>query len=89
MSYTKISKPTSSVYTGLFVEGKQVYDQVDVSYDDSVVAYDTVIDNYTDVAKPIGISTIVRGMTAGLMIPLTYSKDYIVDTVYTKINKPT
>ena len=51
--YTNIAKPTSSVYTGLFVEGKQIYDQTDIEYDQSTVDYDTVSDNYTNLAKPV------------------------------------
>ena len=52
--YTDIAKPTSSVYTGLYVEGKQIYDQSDIEYDQSDVAYDTVSDNYTNIGKPTG-----------------------------------
>lgn len=55
MSYTNVSKPTGSVYTGLYVEGKQVYDQSDIEYDDPNVTYDTVIgDSYTNISKPTG-----------------------------------
>ena len=53
-SYTDVAKPTGSVYTGLYVEGKQIYDQADITYDNSTVAYDTVIDNYTGISKPTG-----------------------------------
>lgn len=54
MSYTNVLKPTSSVYTGTYVEGKQIYDQADIIYDQSTVAYDTIINNYTNIGKPIG-----------------------------------
>lgn len=54
MVYVNISKPTSSVYTGLYVEGKQIYDQVDIEYDQSNVAYDSISDDYTNLAKPTG-----------------------------------
>ena len=50
--YTNIAKPTSSVYTGLYVEGKQIYDQADIDYDQSTVAYDTVSNEYTNIGKP-------------------------------------
>ena len=50
--YTNVAKPTSSVYTGLYVEGKQIYDQADIEYDQSNVNYDTIIDNYTNISKP-------------------------------------
>ena len=50
--YTNVPKPTSSIYTGLYPEGKQIYDQVDVEYDQSSVAYDTIANNYTNISKP-------------------------------------
>jgi len=54
-SYTNIAKPTSSVYTGTYVEGKQIYDQADIEYDQSNVAYDSVNDAaYTNLNKPTG-----------------------------------
>ena len=53
--YTSIAKPTSSVYTGTDVEGKQIYDQADIEYDQSSVSYDTVNDaSYTKLSKPTG-----------------------------------
>jgi len=53
MPYINVNKPTSSIYTGTYVEGKQIYDQVDIEYDQSSVAYDSVNDAaYTDVSKP-------------------------------------
>jgi len=55
MPYVNIAKPTSSVYTGTYVEGKQIYDQADIEYDQSSVSYDTVNDaNYTTISKPTG-----------------------------------
>ena len=52
--YTNVAKPTSSVYTGLYVEGKQIYDQANIDYDQSTVAYDTVSNEYTNIGKPTG-----------------------------------
>ena len=52
--YTNVNKPTSSVYTGTYVEGKQIYDQADIEYDQSNVSFDTINDaNYTNIAKPV------------------------------------
>lgn len=52
--YTNVAKPTSSIYTGVYMTGKQIYDQSDIEYDQSTVAYDSVIDGYTNVGKPTG-----------------------------------
>ena len=52
--YTNVAKPVSSVYTGNYPEGKQIYDQADIEYDDANVAYDTVSNNYTNIGKPTG-----------------------------------
>lgn len=52
MPYTNVAKPTSSIYIGLYPEGKQIYDQVDITYDQSNVAYDSLTNNYTNVSKP-------------------------------------
>lgn len=55
MSYTNISKPTSSVYTRLNIGDKTEYDQPDIEYDDSNIFYDGVNQNaYTDISKPTG-----------------------------------
>lgn len=50
--YTNVAKPTSSVYTGTYPEGKQIYDQANIEYDQSSVAYDTISNNYTNISKP-------------------------------------
>lgn len=44
--------------------------------------------SYTKVAKPIGVKKIIRGMITGVIIPLTYAKDYLVVSPYTKVSKP-
>ena len=52
--YTKIAKPTSSVYTDAgFVTGKQPYDDSGIEYDESTVNYDGIDDSlYTKRTKP-------------------------------------
>lgn len=52
-AYTRITKPTGANYTNLNVQGKEQYDQPDVTYDDPNVFYDGVNESaYTNVAKP-------------------------------------
>lgn len=52
-AYTRINKPTDATYTSVNEEGKQVYDQYDVKYDESTVYYDGVNPNaYTSVSRP-------------------------------------
>lgn len=51
--YTYVSKPTSSTYNFINFQGKQMYDQSDLTYDDANVFYDSYDPNaYTLVAKP-------------------------------------
>lgn len=53
--WTNIPKPTGLTYTNVNPMGKEQYDQVDITYDDSNVFYDGINPNqWTDVAKPIG-----------------------------------
>lgn len=91
MSYTNISKPTGANYLNANPVGKQLYDDTNAEYDDSVTLYDgSELNAYTNINKPEGIEFIIRGMITGLLIPLTYTKDYIAGVnLYTKISKPT
>lgn len=51
--YTYVAKPTSSVYSYSNPQGRQQYDQGDITYDDSNVFYDSIDQSaYTSVAKP-------------------------------------
>lgn len=52
-AYTRVTKPTSYGYTNVNPQGRQQYDQADISYDDASVFYDGVNETaYTTVAKP-------------------------------------
>ena len=74
--YTKIAKPTGANYTNTNPQGREQYDQASLAYDESIF-YDGVDENaFTLVAKPVGGLTIVKGMTSGLLMPLTYSKSH-------------
>lgn len=53
MTYTNITKPSSTSYTNLNAAGKQQYDQSDITYDDSSVFYDGInASQYTNLSKP-------------------------------------
>lgn len=47
--------------------------------------------SYTNIAKPGKVSVIRRGMATGLIIPLTYAKEYIAGSqgLYVEVSKPT
>lgn len=93
MSWTNIPKPTSSTWTTVSFQGKQLYDDPNIEYDDDEVYDDTVNQTaWTDVAKPTGgnSATIVAGMVTGLVMPVTYSTSHDVSgDPWIKINKPT
>ena len=65
-TYTNVSKPTSSVYTGIYFSGREIYDDSSIEYDQSSVAYDSIIDaDYTNISKPTGsvYTAIVKPIT--------------------------
>lgn len=91
-AYTYIAKPSAGNYTNINVQGREQYDQPNLTFDDSNTFYDGVNQNaYTNVAKPTGegSTTISGGMASGTLIPLTYSSSVVTATsAYTKIPKP-
>lgn len=92
-AYTYVAKPTSSAYSLQTFEGRQIYDDITLSYDKSTALYDSINTSaYTKVAKPAdgNARTLTPGMTIGLLMPLTYATTTIVSSdVYTHIPKPT
>ena len=51
--YTNISKPTSSTYTLVTGEGRRIYDDAGVTFDDADTFYDGYNPNaYTNLSKP-------------------------------------
>lgn len=53
MAWTKINKPSTQTYTNLNPQGKEQYDQPDLTYDSATTFYDGVnTTQYTNIAKP-------------------------------------
>lgn len=51
--WTNVQKPTSSTYSYVNPQGKEQYDQSDITYDDATVFYDgTNPMAYTNISKP-------------------------------------
>ena len=93
MTWSNVTKPTTSNWSNTNPPGRTQYDQPDVMYDDPNIFYDGVDTSaWTMVAKPTngGSNTIVVGMATGLLMPLTYSRSYEVSgDTWTKVPKPT
>ena len=52
--YTNVNKPVLPDYSNVNSSGKEQYDQVSLSYDDSSTYYDGVNPNmYSNVSKPV------------------------------------
>jgi len=53
MAWTNVNKPTTPAWTGTNPQGKEIYDQSDLTYDDVNTFYDGVNPNqWSDVNKP-------------------------------------
>lgn len=53
MAYTYVDKPTSSTYSFASFEGKETFDDINVTYDSALTYYDGLNPAaYTSVAKP-------------------------------------
>lgn len=53
MAWVNVAKPTSSTWTSLNPQGREQYDQADITYDDADVYYDGVNPTqWTNVSKP-------------------------------------
>jgi hypothetical protein len=56
-AYTNVAKPTGTPYSNINVQGREQYDQSNLTYDSSAVFYDSEDFNaYVNVAKPVGTS---------------------------------
>jgi len=55
MSWISIAKPTGANYTRVNPQGRQQYDQADLTFDDPLVFYDGVnTTSWTNLSKPSG-----------------------------------
>ena len=53
MSWTNISKPNTSNYTNVNPQGKEQYNQADITYDSASTYYDGINPNqWSDISKP-------------------------------------
>lgn len=54
MSWTNVAKPTGTPYTNVNTQGKEQYDQANMTYDSTTTYYDGVNQGaWTDMAKPV------------------------------------
>lgn len=90
MAWTNVAKPTSTTYTQIIPQGKQIYDDPNLTYDDASAFYDSVNQlQWTNVAKPTVPAQIAVGMATGLLMPLTYSTAPLPKDKWTRVAKPT
>ena len=55
MAWTSVAKPTTPSWTNTNPQGREQYDQSDLTFDDSSIFYDGVnVNQWTDVATPSG-----------------------------------
>jgi hypothetical protein len=89
MAWNKVTKPSSSSYTNVNPTGREQYDQINLTYDESTVFYDGVNQSaWTNVAKPTGAIDLVTGMSMGMLVPLTSSRTLEIDK-WIDVAKPT
>lgn len=86
--WTNVSKPGAQTYTTVNPMGKEQYDQASLTYDSDLTYYDGVNPSqWTDVAKPTNGRVIYAGMATGLLMPLTYTRQYDASS-WNKVPKP-
>lgn len=92
MAWTTVAKPTGTPYTAVSPQGKEMFDDPNVLYDDSTIFFDGVNTTaWGNILKPTGntVISILKGMATGLLIPFTYSTQHDISSdSWTKINKP-
>ncbi len=84
--YTNIPKPTGSDYTRATFQGKRIWDDAGVFYDDPDVFWDgnSVAISYTKIAKPLNSPT-----WGDLIVSWASYQNPWGIPFYTKVNKPT
>lgn len=54
MAWSNVSKPGAQTYTNVNPQGKEQYDQPDLSYDSAITYYDGVnLAQWSDISKPV------------------------------------
>lgn len=88
MPWTSIAKPSTADWTNVGPMGKEQYDQGTITYDSASTYYDGINPaQWTDVAKPTNGRVIYPGMATGLLMPLTYTREYDASS-WVKVAKP-
>lgn len=88
MSWNNISKPATRAYTNVNPAGKVAFDDVGFTFNDPNVFFDGTSNTWTNIPKPFRSGSLNRGMTMGLLIPLTESRDTPTGDSWTKVKKP-
>lgn len=93
MSWSNVSKPSSTTYTNVNGQGREQYDQSSITFDEATIFYDGVNESmWTDVLKPTtgGQRIIYPGMATGLITPPTYATQHDINfDNWIKVPKPT
>ena len=88
--YTNVSKPTGTGYTKLSPQGNEFFDDTTATFDSATVFFDgPSLSAWTKVDRPRNYENINVGMATGLLMPLTYSRNYRAGDSWIKVNKPT
>lgn len=86
-AWTNIPKPTDATYTNINVQGREQYDQANLTYDDANTFYDGVdMAAWVNVNKP-ALPMVRAGIASGLIMPLTFPTS-VLGTQWTPVNKP-
>ncbi len=86
--WQNVPKPTGANYTNVNPQGKQQYDQANLTYDEPSVYYDSVdVSTWFQVPKPTGDVTVRAGRATGLIMPPTYTENTVTNP-WTKVSKP-
>lgn len=87
--WTNVAKPGPSTWTDEHPQGKEQYDESNITYDSADTFYDGINPmQWTDVPKPTGYILLRAGMATGLIMPPTYAGNTVTDDPWVKVPKP-
>lgn len=90
MSYINVLKPTDSTYTEVNSSGKEGFDDASTTFDQTTTFFDGVsMSVWTEVPRPKQPFGLNRGMTMGLLIPLTIAINDRTGDPWIRVPKPT